>query len=83
MIRHRTGWEVSLDRIVTSRLFGFPIMFILLATVFWLTIEGANVPSAMIASFLVDTIQPFLKNYISLNWCSIIYMMDYLLMELI
>lgn len=58
----RTGWEVSLDKIVTSRLLGFPIMFILLATVFWVTIEGANVPSAMIASFLVDTIQPFLKS---------------------
>ncbi|MCW8849368.1 MAG: ferrous iron transporter B, partial [Melioribacteraceae bacterium] len=58
----RIGWEVSLDRIVTSRLFGFPIMFILLATVFWLTIEGANVPSAMLASLLIDTIQPFLKS---------------------
>lgn len=58
----KTGWEVSLDKIVTSRVFGFPIMFILLATVFWLTIEGANVPSAMLASLLIDTFQPFLKN---------------------
>ncbi len=58
----RRGWEVSLDKIVTSRLFGFPIMFFLLAAVFWLTIEGANVPSAMIASFLIETIQPFLKS---------------------
>lgn len=58
----RTGWEVSLDRIVTSKLFGFPIMFVLLATVFWLTIEGANVPSAFLASLLIDTIQPFLKD---------------------
>jgi ferrous iron transport protein B len=57
----KTGWEVSLDRIVTSKLFGFPIMFVLLATVFWLTIEGANVPSALLASLLIDTIQPFLK----------------------
>lgn len=58
----RRNWEVSLDKIVTSRLFGFPIMFFLLAAVFWVTIEGANVPSAMIAGFLVDTIQPFLKS---------------------
>jgi ferrous iron transport protein B len=29
-------------------------------TVFWLTIAGANVPSAMLASLLVDTIHPWL-----------------------
>lgn len=58
----RTNWEVSLDKIVTSRIFGFPIMFLLLAGVFWLTIEGANVPSAMIASLLLDTFHPILKS---------------------
>jgi ferrous iron transport protein B len=30
--------------------------------VFWLTIEGANVPSGLIASFLLDTIHPILKS---------------------
>jgi len=58
----RSNWEVSLDKIVTSRILGFPIMLILLATVFWLTIEGANVPSAMIATLLVDTLHPILKD---------------------
>jgi ferrous iron transport protein B len=38
-----------MDRIVTSRLWGFPIMFVLFALMFWLTIAGANVPSAMLA----------------------------------
>lgn len=38
----RTEWEVSLDKVVTSRLFGFPIMFFLLAIVFWLTIQGGK-----------------------------------------
>lgn len=42
----------KIDSILTSRIFGLPIMLGLLAVVFWLTIEGANVPSGMIADFL-------------------------------
>lgn len=59
----RTNWEVSLDRIVTSRWLGFPIMFLLLSIVFWLTIEGANVPSAMLATLLIDTMHPIIKEF--------------------
>ncbi len=59
---NQKSWEFTLDKIVTSKIFGFPIMFLMLATVFWLTIEGANIPSAMIAGFLVDTIHPWLKS---------------------
>jgi ferrous iron transport protein B len=44
--------DQRIDRIVTSRLFGLPLMLVILAVVFWLTIIGANVPSAMIASAL-------------------------------
>lgn len=50
-----------LDKLVTSRLTGFPIMFLLLAIVFWITIEGSNIPSGFLASLLVDTIHPELK----------------------
>jgi len=56
------NWEKILDKILTSRYLGFPIMFLILGIVFWLTIEGANIPSAMIASFLLDTIHPILKS---------------------
>ncbi|PID60981.1 MAG: iron transporter FeoB [Ignavibacteriae bacterium] len=59
--KERNNWELKLDRIVTSKAFGFPIMFLMLAVVFWLTIEGANVPSSMLASLLVDKGHPFLK----------------------
>lgn len=59
----RFDLDRTLDRLVTSRWFGFPIMFLLLAVVFWLTVIGANVPSAMIASFLIDTIYPVLKEF--------------------
>lgn len=41
-----------IDSILTSRVFGIPIMIGLLGVVFWLTITGANIPSEMIATFL-------------------------------
>ena len=52
----KVGFEFDrkLDGLLTSRLFGFPLMLLILAIVFWLTIEGANVPSAMLASLLID-----------------------------
>ena len=52
----------KIDEIVTSKTWGFPIMFLLLGLVLWLTIEGANYPSAMLANILLDTIHPILKN---------------------
>lgn len=44
----------TLDRWLTSRVTGFPIMILLLGIVFWLTIAGANVPSAMLNTLLVE-----------------------------
>ncbi|MGI6748204.1 MAG: ferrous iron transport protein B [Anaerovoracaceae bacterium] len=41
-----------IDRIVTSRSFGIPIMIGLLGFIFWITITGANYPSQAIATFL-------------------------------
>lgn len=60
--KHAKVIDSKVDRIVTSRTWGFAIMFALLALVFWLTVEGANVPSGMLASLLVDTLHPFLKS---------------------
>jgi len=42
----------KIDKILTSRIFGFPIMIGLLSVIFWLTIKGANFPSEIIASAL-------------------------------
>jgi len=61
--KKKYSFDQAIDRIVTSKWLGFPIMFLLLAVVFWVTIEGANVPSGLIASFLVDTIHPALKEF--------------------
>jgi len=47
-----TDLDQRIDHIVTSRWLGLPLMVLLLAVVFWLTITGANVPSAMLADAL-------------------------------
>ncbi len=60
--RPRFDLDRTLDRLVTSRTWGFPIMALLLTVVFWLTIQGANVPSSMLASVLLDTVHPALKD---------------------
>ncbi|QBO58836.1 ferrous iron transport protein B [Chryseobacterium salivictor] len=52
----------AIDHIVTHRIWGFPIMFLLLGVILWITIVGSNYPSQMLASLLLDTIHPFLKN---------------------
>ena len=41
-----------LDQLLTSRATGIPVMLGLLAVVFWITIAGANVPSALLADGL-------------------------------
>jgi ferrous iron transport protein B len=55
-------FERRADRIVTSRLWGFPLMALLFTVVFWLTITGANYPSGWLATLLVDQIYPWLGN---------------------
>ncbi|MBK7715568.1 MAG: ferrous iron transport protein B [Gemmatimonadetes bacterium] len=59
--RARFDFDRRLDQLLTSRSFGFPVMLLILTVVFWLTIAGANVPSAMLADGLIDQLQPWLK----------------------
>ncbi len=64
-------FDIKLDKIVTGKWTGIPIMFALLALVFWLTIIGANYPSKLLANLLIDTMHPLLKNLstaIGLPW---------------
>jgi ferrous iron transport protein B len=70
-IKPAFSFDRTLDKVLTSKYLGFPIMFIMLAIVFWVTIIGANIPSALIANLLIDTFQPALKSfaaYIHLPW---------------
>ena len=41
----------KIDKILTSKKFGIPIMIVFLAFILWLTIVGANYPSSLLSSF--------------------------------
>lgn len=43
--------DLKVDRIVTHKVWGLLLMIALLGVIFWITISGANVPSAMLADF--------------------------------
>ena len=43
-------FDQKVDRVVTSPIFGLPIMFVMLAAIIWVTVIGANVVSAWIAT---------------------------------
>lgn len=44
--------DQKIDKILTSKATGIPIMILLLLGIFWITITGANVPSGLIADGL-------------------------------
>lgn len=69
--RGRTALDIKIDRIVTSRKWGFPIMLLMLAIVLWLTIIGSNYPSQWLSETLVEYLHPLLKTWggtILPNW---------------
>ncbi len=59
--RARFDLDRHLDRVLTSRWTGLPVMLLILTLVFWITIAGANVPSSMLATLLIDEAHPLLK----------------------
>ena len=44
------AFDRKVDRLLTSPLTGYPLMFLLMMIIFWLTITGANYPSALLSS---------------------------------
>jgi ferrous iron transport protein B len=62
--------DQRIDRIVTSPIWGLPIMGLILAAIFYMTITGANVPSKMIADFLfwIETQAVALFTSLGLPW---------------
>ena len=42
----------KIDKVLTSKITGIPIMLILFLVVFWITITGANYPSELLSNFL-------------------------------
>lgn len=68
----KISFDVKLDRILTSKIWGIPIMIALLALVFWITIVGSNYPSSWLDSLLVGWLYPNLKmlfaNVLNMPW---------------
>ncbi len=58
----RFDLDRTIDGLVTSRWLGFPMMLLMLGVVFWITIEGANVPSAMLATLLIGDLYPVIRD---------------------
>ncbi|MBU5316726.1 ferrous iron transport protein B [Clostridium bornimense] len=59
--------DKKVDDIVTSKRWGIPLMLVLLGLIFWITIQGANYPSKLLANVLFalqDKLTDFF-NYIS------------------
>lgn len=50
----RLAWQQKLDRLLTHPWTAFPIMVGVLGVILWLTIIGANYPSALLGTLLVD-----------------------------
>ena len=57
----RFDLDRTIDRIVTSRRWGFLLMILLFTLVFWITISLANVPSRWISELLIGIIYPILN----------------------
>lgn len=57
----RPTFDRRLDRILTSRRWGFPVMILLFTGMFWITITGANVPSGWLADLLIGKACPWLR----------------------
>lgn len=50
--KNYNAFDRKLDKILTSKWTGYPIMLVLLAIIFWITITGANYPSKVLSDFL-------------------------------
>ncbi len=62
-----------IDKVLTSKLTGIPIMLALLFFVFWLTLTGANYPSKLIAGVLFrlqDLLHELLQRISAPSWVS-------------
>ena len=65
------NFDRKLDSILTGKLIGYPLMLLLLAFVFWLTIVGANYPSQLLShlfSYLQQHLSLLLQAYRLPSW---------------
>lgn len=61
------NWDHKIDNLLTSKVFGYPIMLLLLGLIFWLTVEGANYPSQLMATGLFWIEEQLTGLFLTLN----------------
>ncbi len=57
--KKRKFTDLKIDRVITSKRFGIPLMLLLLGIIFWITIVGANYPSQWLSNFFTSLEKPF------------------------
>jgi hypothetical protein len=62
----RMAWQQKLDRLLTNPWTSFPIMILVLGLILWVTIVGANVPSAILSKLLVNDGHALLSGWLML-----------------
>ena len=63
----RPDVTLHIDRVLTSPVWGFPVMGLLLLLIFWLTMKGANYPSAVLSKWLFSLEQPMYQGLADLG----------------
>lgn len=69
--KNYSSFDRKIDKILTSKKFGIPIMILFLCIVFWITICGSNYPSSLLFDFFAyfqDKLIMFLNFIHSPNW---------------
>lgn len=74
-LKHNSNSSLDrkLDKILTSKKFGIPIMLLFLALIFWITIIGANYPSQLLSDCFAtvqDKLLTFASNVGAPTWLS-------------
>ncbi len=64
--------DLKIDRILTSRIIGIPIMLLMLAVVFWITVSGANYPSQLLSDLFTSLESPIHSFLLSIKIPAII-----------
>ncbi|HHZ01605.1 MAG TPA: ferrous iron transporter B [Tissierellia bacterium] len=59
--------DKKIDDIVTSKIFGIPLMLSLLGLIFWITIQGANYPSQILSNILFGFHEKLNNFFVLLN----------------
>lgn len=65
--------DKKIDKFLTSKTFGIPIMILFLGLIFWITIIGANYPSSLLSEFFGSIQEKLIywANYINMpSWLS-------------